>query len=337
MIKSKEISVVVQGAVNRSDVTRCLKSIRKFLPKAEIILSTWENSDVKGLDYNILVENKDPGALIQDPDYGAYNNGNRQLLSTQEGIKRATRKYILKLRTDFHLENNEFLDYWDLFPMANEKYKFFKHRVIISSVYSREYSDYNSLPIPFHPADFYFFGLKEDIAAYFLNTPLIKSEDMAGYKHKYKDKAPYLTQTWRYAPEQYYCLSFVRRHIDFNGFEDWTDYDNDIVNLSKNVLFNNFIFLDTLQSGIFSLKHKSALMFEDNIRGVIPYKYFISMYKKYCDESFDCKKSIPLRFKHRKHLKRVLEPFKNLIGYLSECISLTYYTILLIFRSFNEK
>lgn len=337
MIKSNEISVVVQGAVNYRETQKCINSIRKYLPKAEIILSTWEDSNTTGLDFDLLIKSKDPGALIQDPAYGAYNNGNRQLLSTQEGIKRATRKYILKLRTDFHLENNEFLDYWDLFPVANEKYKFFKHRVIISSVYSREYSDYNSLPMPFHPADFYFFGLKEDIAAYFLNTPLIKDEDMAGYEHKYKDKAPYLTQTWRYAPEQYYCLSFVRQYIDFNGFEDWTDYNNDIVNLSKNVLFNNFIFLDTLQSGISSLKHKSALMFENNIKGVIPYNYFILMYKKYCDKSFDCKKSFPLRFKYRKHYKRVIEPFKNFIKYLDECISLVYYTCLLIIRRICEK
>lgn len=337
MIKSEEISVVIQGAIDNIVTAKCLRSIRKYLPKAEIILSTWENSKVDDLDCDILVENKDPGALIQDPSYGAYNNGNRQLLSTQEGIKKATRKYILKLRTDFHLEHNEFLDYWDLFPVANEKYKFFKHRVIISSVYSREYSDYNSLPMPFHPADFYFFGLKEDICAYFLNTPLIKPEDMAGYKHKYRENAPYLTQTWRYAPEQYYCLNFVRQYIDFDGFEDWTDYNDDIVNLSKNVLFNNFIFLDTLHSGITSRKHKAALMFENNLKGVISYDYFILMYKKYCDSSFNIKNALPIRFKHRKHLKRVLEPLKNFIKYMNECISLTYYTCLLIFRNSNEK
>ena len=107
MIKPEEISVVVQGAIDKDNTAKCLKSIRYYLPKSEIILSTWENSNIDDLDYDILVENKDPGALIQDPLYGAYNNGNRQLLSTQEGIKKATRKYILKLRTDFYLEHNE--------------------------------------------------------------------------------------------------------------------------------------------------------------------------------------------------------------------------------------
>ena len=41
MIKSEDISVVVQGAIVSNLTNNCLKSIRKYLPKAEIILSTW--------------------------------------------------------------------------------------------------------------------------------------------------------------------------------------------------------------------------------------------------------------------------------------------------------
>lgn len=41
MIDSADISVVVQGPVNYEQTKECLKSIRKFLPKSEIILSTW--------------------------------------------------------------------------------------------------------------------------------------------------------------------------------------------------------------------------------------------------------------------------------------------------------
>ena len=55
MIKSEDISVVVQGAIDKFNTPKCLKSIRKVLPRAEIVLSTWEKSDVNGLDYDILV------------------------------------------------------------------------------------------------------------------------------------------------------------------------------------------------------------------------------------------------------------------------------------------
>lgn len=41
-MKSNDITVVVQGAIDRKLTPKCLKSIRKHLPDAEIILSTWE-------------------------------------------------------------------------------------------------------------------------------------------------------------------------------------------------------------------------------------------------------------------------------------------------------
>ena len=78
-IKSKDISVVVQGAINSEVTPKCLESIRKYLPEAEIILSTWEGSDVVGLDYDKLVLNKDPGTFIYKRSNGAIteNNMNR--------------------------------------------------------------------------------------------------------------------------------------------------------------------------------------------------------------------------------------------------------------------
>ena len=60
-IDTKDISIVVQGAVDPKNTPKCLTSIRKYLPGAEIILSTWEGTDCTGLDYDVLVLNKDPG------------------------------------------------------------------------------------------------------------------------------------------------------------------------------------------------------------------------------------------------------------------------------------
>ena len=55
-----DISVVVQGAIDKKLTPICLKSIRKYLPGAEIILSTWEGSDVENLDFDTIVLNHDP-------------------------------------------------------------------------------------------------------------------------------------------------------------------------------------------------------------------------------------------------------------------------------------
>ena len=67
MIDLKDISVVVQGAI--TNYTKlCLESIRKYLPGAEIILSTWDDSNIDRLDYDVVIFNKDPGDL-------KYTNG----------------------------------------------------------------------------------------------------------------------------------------------------------------------------------------------------------------------------------------------------------------------
>lgn len=96
MIDSQDISVVVQGAISKEETPKCLKSIRKFLPNAEIVLSTWEGSDVSFLNglYDILLLNKDPGAgyYYKTETTVKYNNINRQLFSTQKGLKKSNKK-----------------------------------------------------------------------------------------------------------------------------------------------------------------------------------------------------------------------------------------------------
>ena len=64
MIDSKDISVVIQGAIDPIETKKCISSIKQYLPGAEIILSTWENSNLEGLEYDHLVLSKDPGAFF---------------------------------------------------------------------------------------------------------------------------------------------------------------------------------------------------------------------------------------------------------------------------------
>ncbi len=127
-IDSSEISVVVQGPVFGTSADSPIKrytyqsliSIRKYLPDAEVILSTWEGSDINDLPFDILVENEDPGILEVEIN-PMIKNTNRQILSTKSGIQKASRNYLLKLRSDTILEGNDFLKYYQLFPTKNRK------------------------------------------------------------------------------------------------------------------------------------------------------------------------------------------------------------------------
>ena len=329
MIKSEDISVVVQGAIDTKTTAKCLKSIRRYLPKSEIILSTWKNSNREGLDYDILVENDDPRAIVQDRVYGGINNTNRQLVSTQGGLYKATRKYILKLRTDFYLKGNNFLNYWDKFPKCDEQNKYFNHRVIVALVYSRETSNVNCAALPFHVSDFYFFGEAEDIKNYFLNTKLMPDSDLANYNYKYDYKKPYLTPTMRYSPEQYLCLSFFKQFQAIN-FEDWTDWQDENISQSKKLLYNNFIFLGIREAEIYSDKHSLALEHEGDISGLITYKQFVKQYIINYDSNFREKDSYTVKAKFNKHCSIVLPPLKKIYKWLGELFSVLYYALQMI-------
>lgn len=293
-IKTKDISVIVQGAIDSELTPKCLKSIRKYLKGAQIILSTWEGSNVEGLDFDILVENKDPGGVLMCKKTKLYNNVNRQLVSTQNGLEKAERKYAIKFRTDFYLMGNDFLKYFDKFPVRDENYACFKERVIVCSALSRLTSEIG-VPTPFHLSDFFLFGLTEDIKLYFEKTPLMPDSDLANYSYLYPDKKPYKNDSlcFRYAPEQYFGVSFAKRHLKNLRFDDWTDWNDENIELSKKFLMSNFIFLGFPESGVFSDKHWQALIYETGqYPGLINYRTFIEMYKSILDSNYNTKISL---------------------------------------------
>ena len=137
-IDTRDISMVVQGAVDKVNTPCCLKSIRKHLPGAEIVLSTWEGTDIAGLDYDQVIFNKDPGAC-RDGKTNIPNNLNRQLVSSQNGIKAARKRFCAKVRSDLIFRSSGFLNYFDKFPKRNPQYQVFRERVIFCSYFFKRY------------------------------------------------------------------------------------------------------------------------------------------------------------------------------------------------------
>ncbi len=338
LISDRDISVVVQGAVLGQQTIDCLNSVRKFLPNSEIILSTWEGSKINHLDFDKVIFNKDPGGIKQV--LMNTNNFKRQLISTKNGINEVERKYTIKLRTDFFLESCDFLKYFDLFQKRNEKYLIFTHRVIVLSSYSRFFSDTNyNPPIFFHPSDFFFFGLTEDLKNYFNSVDLPKDEELYSWKCKYPNKSPYPFLCWKFSPEQFLCLGIVRKKFSNIKYDDWSDVnDYDTFLMSEKILFNNFIFLDSDMSGIASGKQNWILRHEYQVPGLINFSVFLEKYKKYCDDSFSLKKDSFIkkervlkfyvntnRKKLLKHYKKFTTPLVVFLKWFGEIFSIIFY------------
>ena len=134
------------------------------------------------------------------------------------------------------------------------KYTIFNHRVLCSSIYSRENSCQSGtgFPTPFHPSDFWFFGLAKDLTEYFINSQLQTEAEASFWNFKYPTRCPYITPLWRFSPEQYFCVNWVKKYYPDLQFDDWSDWNPKNIEFSKNILYNNFVFLGYEESGIYS-------------------------------------------------------------------------------------
>ena len=115
-LKSNEISFVVQGPIIAKTTQQLLGTIKKYYPNAEVILSTWDSRHLDQLSgYDTLIINNDPGWEYYNVACTKKYNINRMLYSSQKGIEKASRKYVLKCRSDLLLHHADLLKYVDEF------------------------------------------------------------------------------------------------------------------------------------------------------------------------------------------------------------------------------
>lgn len=299
-ITSGDISVIVQGGIHSTETRKCLESVRLHLPNAEIILSTWEGSDLSTLQglYDILVLNADPGApcIRYKNNNPVYNNMNRQLFSTQEGLKKATRKYAMKLRSDLIITDDRFLAYIDKFPARSENYNLFTNKILTSSLLTRfSLQLKKNLPkvdIPFHISDWWFFGLREDLNTYFLHTPLAEEPNFTQYFNLEKNtlkNTPYGTLPFKFAPEQYFGYTCFAQHFSDIHMEDAADNSQKVTAQSRECIINNFIILDFEQSGIYLNKYpysKNEKFLGEEYLDLYNFARYENEYTHYCDKEY---------------------------------------------------
>lgn len=311
MISDKDITVVVRGKIE-GRTTYVLRSIRELLPESKIILSTWKNSDVEGLDFDILVENDDPGAEIfnapknapEDKDGNVIfelngkiyknkpkpNNVNRIIKTIQSGLEKVNTKYVLSIRTDVILKNKNFFEYWDKFPKYNGKYKIFEHRIINDSSFAQfaHVMKKGIQLLPFHMSDWIHFGLTEDIKLlYSCQFQDIDNSAQYWYKRERKQYEPFIDAGWQYPPETYVLYSLVKQKFPNVEFKDSDDYNRENMAISNMVMADNFIFIDQ-NDFVFDIDKYPKLKewASELYNGFITYREFQNLYKTYCDNSY---------------------------------------------------
>jgi hypothetical protein len=279
-INTKDISIIVQGAIDPENTPICLKSIRNYLPDATIILSTWKGSCLTGLDYDVLILNDDPGSFDMSPH--EKSNVSRQIISTLNGLKKARTKYALKLRSDLELASTSFLNFFSRFNRYDPAWHFLKGRIIIPSMVSRDPRHWES---PMCPSDWASFGLLEDMLALW-DIPLPSLADQNWFQQNSAlplVKKYYASLFSRYNPEQHIWTSFIRKYRPVLS-EHMFDVRPETVAETLKSFANNLIIISLRQFGLKNLK--PSRRGSDHWR-IITYECFKKMYNEFaCGKAF---------------------------------------------------
>lgn len=272
MIASKDISFIIQGELKSDIYTQSTKAIREIFPEAEIVLASYIGTDTTGLDY-------DQCTLVEDPGFYYYgnalksktNNINRQIQTTLNGLKIAKGKYAFKVRSDFIINGIDFIRYFNDFPESDPEYKVFEKKILASVFFSRDPRK-NEFPLPYHPSDIAFFGLRTDLLKLF-DIPLMP-----------KNEAHYFEfngiSSCRYVPEQYLWITCLRNNgKDIKCDYQW-DCNDQIAEDTERYIVSNFIYLEYEQFNLIPTK-KLRLFSENDFNSLITHIEWQKLYKKY--------------------------------------------------------
>jgi hypothetical protein len=292
-MKSADLSFVVQGAVDVSispltgePITKsCLDSLRRHHPGAEIILSTWCGQNVDGLDYDVLIQNQDPGAwnaFRLESGEIKLDNTNRQIVSTKAGLRMATRKYAGKIRSDMIFFGNAWTRYAGRYPVRTDEWRIFKERLITCSMWARDpRCPYSRQPL--HPPDWVHIGRTEDLLLLWDIDPQPEPESSQwfGTRGAVPLPAPADADIRRYSPEQYLWRTLLAKfgpvRFEFRG--DISDYNIRLTELS---FANNLIILDLNQFPFVVHKYPLPLKPWYRYYRFLSHKEWERLYAHYC-------------------------------------------------------
>lgn len=297
--KSTQARVIPEKVIERA-----ISNIRLLYPGAKILLSTWEGQDASDLDYDALHFSKDPGPNItryERDDEPAYENMNRQIVSTINGLRQVKTKYAVKLRSDNILHSDKMLELYDYFPKRSEKFRFTKDRILSSNMWAQEYA--GGFPMPYFVSDFFHFGRTEDLIDLWsvdLESDYTVRSSLSGHRQ-------YSEYPWpRICVEQKLFSSFLKKHTNID-FRHKHDIFRGNKTLSDHCIANNLIIVEAELLGLEVLERTKQE--NDHSGRFYSHLRWQQLYQRHCDSEFENKQLDSFEKKYR--MTRVLRFFQK--------------------------
>jgi hypothetical protein len=291
-----EITVIVHGPILKESVAgaeegmtqAAVRSVRKVLPGAKVIVSTWLGSAAEALGADHIVYSPDPGSNPYGPGKRP-NNVNRQIAAMRAGLERVTTRWTLKLRSDTVLVSDGMVSRWGRYPERHPYLRVFDRRIVTSALltYHPTLGLRSNLftPFLFHVNDMIQFGLTTDMRRLW-GIPFMPEADFSYFsKEALVGKLDNISN--RRVPEDY-IWTRVLQAAGFPTNDSWLDFQPKLLPLSELSIVNNFQLLDHADMGFVCLKYPN---FGDDHHPIgVPFfthRKWLSLYGRHCDPSVD--------------------------------------------------
>lgn len=246
----KKVSIIFQGPVNNF-TQAALESARSFYPKDQIVLSTWEDEDVKNLRTHA------DSLVLSSTDAIKGRNNHQNFAKKQHtslaGLSAAENEHVVIVRTDIAFTSDTLrgnvLD-CSLDGVVHSDLRIFRSKIRHPNWYC--FAD--KKPLYFTEAAHA--GLAEDLVKY-LSCGFIPD---VSSKHSYiflQDK-PYKINGWDCGNENTLPCLFASKHLNYKFGSSESFASKEEKDMSDKILFENFILLDgDKEFGVRFLKHPS--------------------------------------------------------------------------------
>lgn len=262
-ITEDQVTFLIQGPLVVSggrQVTKDLMSkLRLQYPRSQLVYSTWLDTPTDaaiGANSSIFI--CDPG-YQQDEKTSAQSNAIRQILGAQAGLKLVTTPYTIKLRSDLVVVGRGMIKVLNARPIQFDS----PYRVTEETLMAIDFTSINpwkSSKLLFHPCDWIYGGLTEDLVRVFAVGDLPVSQ-VCQVKHRGSECWALNSDAFktRLRPEAQIWISFLQR-CGIETTQDSDDFSLELAELSHRIMIQNFMFVSLSQLGLRSLKYPQALM-----------------------------------------------------------------------------
>ena len=198
------IGILIQGSITEW-TSHIINEFTENFPDAEILLSTWNDEDVKDIECNIIQSEK------PEKTFPHESNINFQIKGMKEGLKKIQADVVLKTKTNHFIHNHK------IFEIFEKECK--EDQIMTTGLNSWKDRDYRI-------TDFCQLAKKKVLEEYWYNMPYYDgSYAIAPEVYLTKNYVVNFkkdTRPWNITIDEYFCLKnyFTDFDIEFEKFVD---------------------------------------------------------------------------------------------------------------------